>query len=207
MKARSHRHNLDLFIPKLGLIKIYLPTFLFIIFIYLLTENTNISVYELVADPNEVGQVAFYTGFVSTIGILFFCATVSVCIFSAYLIASIGTKDKKWSLFLKYSGYLILILLIDDLWQIHENLPSLLFGSNINSRAMQDLGETVIMGIYVLLFCAYLIRFRRLIYQTKLPTLFLAILFFGLSGIIDIFLANISGHFIFRRRIKTFRNC
>ena len=187
-------------------IKIYLATCLLIVFVYLLTENTDISVYELVADPNEVGQVAPYTGLVSTIGTSIFCAIVTVCLFSAYLIDLTSKSAKKWSLFLKFSGYFILLLLIDDLWQIHENFSILLFGAEANisltNRNLQNFLETIVFGFYGLLFVAYLIRFRKLIYQTDFLFLAFAFGFFLISTIIDIWLKNISGRLILEEGFK-----
>lgn len=180
---------------------LYVLCCLFILFVYLLTENTSISVYELVADPNEVGQVASYTGFVSTIGTLIFSATATICLFCAYLIGQIEPRSKKWSTFLKFSGYFVLLLLADDLWQIHENFFTLLLGET-NNRAIQNLHETIVFGIYGLLFGAYIIRFKKLLYQTKLLTLILTFLFFGLSAIIDLLLEDISGHFILEEGFK-----
>ena len=157
--------------------------------------------YELVADPSEVGQVASYTGLVSTVGTLIFAATASTCIFSAYLIENINSQAKKWSLFLKFSGYFVLLLLADDLWQFHENFAPWLFGSAEN-RQIQNLGEAIVFGFYGLLFIAYLVKFRKLLYQTKLSTFILTVLFFVISTIIDIFFGNISGHFILEEGFK-----
>lgn len=207
LKIQSYLFNLNLpFKSTTSLIKIYTLTCLFIIFVYLLTENTNISMYELVADPNEVGQVAPYTGLVSTIGILFLCGTVSVCLFSTYLIDTMNFQNRKWSMFFKYSGYFILLLLVDDLWQIHENIPNLLFldqrNVSSNNKSIQNSLEAVIFGVYGAIFAIYLIRFKKLIYQTEFLILALALGFFGLSTTIDIFLESISGHFILEEGLK-----
>lgn len=162
--------------------------------------------YELVADPNEVGQVAAYTGFVSTIGTLIFCATISICLFSAYLTNYTSEKNKEWSLFLKYSGYFILLLLVDDLWQIHENFSTLLLAIGINlnltSNFVQNLLETIVFAVYGLLFATYLLRFKKVIRQTELLTIVLAFIFFGISTIIDLLLEDISGHFILEEEFK-----
>ena len=181
---------------------IYIVCCSFIVLVYLLTENTDISVYELVADPNEVGRLAPYTGLVSTLGTLILAATASVCLFSAYLIGCANSQAKKWNLFFRFSGYFILLLLADDVWQIHENFPSILFDLEPENRLIQDLCETIMFGIYALLFAAYLSRFKKLFFQTKLNSFVFAVSFLLLSTIIDIFLANISGHFILEEGLK-----
>lgn len=182
--------------------KIYVLCCLFIIFLYLLTENSDISMYELVADPTEVGQVAAYTGLVSTIGILIFAATASTCLFTAYLLEKIDRRARKWQVFLKISGLFILLLLADDLWQFHEYFPSLLFGDLAEDRTVQDLGEAIVLCFYGFLFILYLLKFKHYFYQTRLTLFIAALLFFILSTIIDIWLANISGHFILEEGLK-----
>ena len=182
--------------------KIYILCCLFIIFLYLLTENSNVSMYELVADPNEVGQVAAYTGLVSTIGTLIFGATASTCLFTAYTIAQIDRKRVKWQKFLKISGFFILLLLADDLWQLHENFPVLLFGSLVENDKFQNIGEAIIFSFYGILFILYLLKFKNFLDRTRLTPLLLAILFFGASTIIDIWLENISGHFVLEEGFK-----
>lgn len=183
-------------------IKIYIFCCLFIIFLYLLTENTNISMYELVADPNEVGQVAAYVGLVSTIGILIFAATATACFFSAYILGQIDRVAKKWQSFLKISGFFIFLLLADDLWQLHESLPNLLFGNLSRSRTVQDIGEVIAFCFYGLLFVLYVLKFKKFFYQTRLTSLIAAVLFFCSSTIVDIWLANISGHFALEEGLK-----
>ena len=203
MKIRHYISKLSSFYKsQASILLTYIFCCLFIIFVYLLTENTDISMYELVADPNEVGQTAPYTGLVSTIGTMIFGAIVTACFFSAYLIGTVKSEVRRWGSFLKFSGYLMLIFLIDDLWQIHENIPTLFFGSNPDSRLLQNIGETIVFIFLGIIFFGYLVRFRKLIYQTKLFALVLAIAFLGISTVVDIFLANISGHFILEEGFK-----
>ena len=180
--------------------QIYILCCLFIIFLYLLTENSNISMYELVADPNEVGQLAPYTGLVSTIGTLIFAATASTCFFTAYIVG-IERKAIKWQIFLHFSGLFILLLLSDDLWQIHENIPVILFG-NLADGAIQNIGEVVVLAFYGLLFFLYLFEFKTIILKTRLAPLLIAILFFAVSTIIDIFFTNVNGHFVLEEGFK-----
>ena len=156
--------------------------------------------YELVADPNEVGQLAPYTGLVSTIGTLIFAATASTCFFTAYIVG-IEQKSIKWQMFLHFSGLFILLLLADDLWQIHENIPVMLFG-NLAQGAIQNIGEAVVFGFYGLLFFLYSFKFKTIILQTRLIPLLIAILFFAASTIIDIFFTNVNGHFVLEEGFK-----
>lgn len=207
MKRQLTRSGLDLSISQiLSLVKIYTPVCLFIFFVWLLTENTSISVYELVADPNAVANTPPYTGIVSTLGILFLCGAVSICFFSAYLVKIANKSDKKWRLFLQASGYFVLLLLVDDLFQIHENFSTLLFGAEANislfNRKLQNLLETIVFGFYGSLLVFYIFYFRKLIYRTDFLSLILTFCFFGMSATIDILFENIKGEMILEEGFK-----
>ncbi len=190
----------------LSLWKIYIPVLLIIFLAWLTGEVTPISVYELVADPNEIGQIPPYSGIVSNIGLLLFCFAVSICIFSSYLIDVRNSKDRKWKLFLQCSGYFVLLLLIDDAFQIHENLSTLLFGVEANisvvDKKLQNGLETVVFGFYGALFCLYGFYFRKLIYRTETLVLILAFCFFGMSIVIDVLPESLKGHFILEEGFK-----
>lgn len=190
----------------ISLAKIYIPACLFIFSIWLLTENTKIPLYELVADPAEVGNLAPYTGLVSTLGILLWCGSVSICFFSAYLLKISQKSNFKWQVFFLFSAYIMLWLLIDDLFQLHENFSTLLFGAEANiaqtNRPLQHLLETIVFGIYGSLFTLYIFYFRKLIYQTDLLVLILALLFFAISVVIDVLFEGMKGDFILEEGFK-----
>jgi hypothetical protein len=190
----------------ISLAKIYIPACLFIFSIWLLTENTKIPVYELVADPAEVGNLAPYTGLVSTLGILLWCGAVSICFFSAYLLKISQKSNFKWQVFFLFSAYIMLWLLIDDLFQLHENFSTLLFGAEVNiaqtNKPLQHLLETIVFGIYGSLFALYIFYFRKLIYQTDLLVLILALLFFAISIVIDVLFEGMKGDYILEEGFK-----
>lgn len=208
------KKQLNLINPKLNgnyhslpsLSKIYIPILLLIFVIWLLDQTTDISAYELVADPTEVGLIRPYMGFVSQIGILFFCSAVAICFFTACLIDKSNKVKKKWSLFLKLSGYFLLILLLDDLFRVHEHFPVLLFGTEAdiakNNRKLQDFLEMIVFGIYGSLLMIYIVYFRKLIYRTKFSFLVWAFIFLGISLIIDFAFVNHPDHFLIEEAFK-----
>jgi hypothetical protein len=190
----------------INLAKIYIPACLFIFLLWLLTQNTQISIYELVADPTEVGKLAPYTGLVSTLGVLFWCGAGSICFFSAYLLKLSQKSNSKWSFFFLVSAYFILLFLIDDLFQLHENFSTLIFGVEANiaqtNRPLQHLLETIVFVIYGSLFTLYIFYFRKLIYQTNLLVLILALLFFTISLVIDVLFEGMKGDYILEEGFK-----
>jgi hypothetical protein len=190
----------------ISLAKIYIPACLFIFLLWLLTQNSKISLYELVADPAEVGNLEPYTGLVSTLGILLWSGAVSICFFTAYLLKISKKSNPKWQLFFLVSAYIMLWLLIDDIFQLHENFSTLLFGAEANiaqtNRPLQHLLETILFAIYGLLFALYIFYFKKLIYQTELLVLILALLFFAISIVIDVLFEGMKGDLILEEGFK-----
>lgn len=207
LKKQLISANLNLFGEQtLSLAKIYIPAFSFIFLVWLTSELTSISVYELVSDPHEVGRIAPYVGIVSNVGLLFFCCTATTCLFTSYLINTNNKQDKKWRLFFQCSGYLLLLLLIDDAFQIHENFSTLLFGVDANigviNKKLQNILETIVFGLYGFLFCFYGFYFKKLICRTKTLLLIIAFGFLGMSILVDVLPEDLKGHFILEEGFK-----
>ena len=207
MKNKFNSSNSGLFRRQISsLVKIYLPALLLIVAIWLIEKVSDISVYELVADPNEVGKIAPYVGLVSTLGVLLLCSGVSACFFSSYLIEVRSRYDQKWQLFLRCSGCLLLVLLIDDAFQLHENFSTLLFwfdsSATTVSAELQNGLETIVFGVYGLAFLVYGVYFRKLIYRTETLPLLLAFLFLVMSLVVDLLFENVRGHFVMEEGFK-----
>jgi hypothetical protein len=190
----------------LSLAKVYIPICSIIFLVWLIEKSSNISVYELVADPNEIGRIAPYSGIVSNLGLLLLCCAASTCLFSSYLIDTNNKHDAKWKLFLKYSGCLILLLLIDDAFQIHENFSTLLFGADAHisvvNKKLQSSLEVIVLSFYGSLFLLYGFHFRKLIYRTETLALILAFIFFFMSIIVDVLPENLKAHYILEEGFK-----
>ncbi|WP_147294258.1 hypothetical protein [Pontibacter diazotrophicus] len=128
---------------------------------------------ELTRDAVVVAGGSFYHGMISNIGILLWCATASICLFSVSLL-------KRWNMnsyknFLLCGGLLTTMLLLDDLFLLHEGeIPSLL-----------GIRERYIMVTYLILIALFLIRFVKIIWTTSYLVLLSSLGFFGLSVFID----------------------
>ncbi|MGL6342463.1 MAG: hypothetical protein ACRC80_25380 [Waterburya sp.] len=189
-----------------GLEKIYIPVCSIIFSVWLIEKFSSISVYELVADSNEIGRIAPYAGTVSNLGLLLLCCAASICFFSSYLIDANNKHDKKWKLFFKCSGYFVLLLLIDDTFQIHENFSTLLFGVDANisvvNKKLENILEAIIFSFYGVIFFFYIFYFRKLIYRTEILAFLLAFVFFFMSISVDFMPENLKGHFILEEGFK-----
>lgn len=73
-------------------------------------------------DPTQVGQVPFYAGYVSSLGVLSWTVAAAVALFSSSVLVELAAEPEQ-VLFLRYFGSLTAWLALDDLFLIHENLP------------------------------------------------------------------------------------
>ncbi|OKH46952.1 hypothetical protein NIES2101_24375 [Calothrix sp. HK-06] len=123
------------------------------------------------------------------IGILFWCASAVICLFTSYVLTKHKElQTRKWSKFLLYSGCITLIMLFDDLFQIHEYYyqPFIDLSTVKNARFFINLFELLFFVIYFVLISIYILKFKALFKKTNYPIFSLTILFFALSILVDI---------------------
>lgn len=142
--------------------------------VYYVSLQFNIPFKEITGDPVLTFNAHPFTGIVSNIGILLWCASCSILVFSYFL-----AKDKlpkKEAFFLLYSGCITFLLLIDDLFMIHDYLLYSI-GSN----------QYVMYTLYLILFIFYFIYFKDILINLPYKPLFiLAFFFLGSSVGLDI---------------------
>ncbi|WP_411895417.1 hypothetical protein [Winogradskyella sp. A2] len=125
-------------------------------------------------DPLSTFDANPLTGVISNLGILLWCTTGSILLFTFFLV--IGKVENKKTSFLLYSGLLTLVLLFDDLFMFHEHI--------LKSIGIE---EIVMYGIYVILFGILFLAYYRILLSAQFRY-FLIITFisFGSSVIIDL---------------------
>ncbi|MBL7129669.1 MAG: hypothetical protein ISS16_11885 [Ignavibacteria bacterium] len=117
-----------------------------------------------------------YFGFLSYIGILLWCSTATVCIYSSFILKKFNCESE-WIKFLLASGLITTMMLVDDLFLFHEYIPNYI-----------PINEKIIFSIYGIIILIFLIRFRKkIINNTKFLSLIVSFFFFGLSMIVDVF--------------------
>lgn len=167
---------------------------LFLVLVYLCSHLFDVPTYNLIADPTEVANLPSYTGIISSIGVLFWAAAVSVCFFASVVLRnSSGLVErplkKKWVNFFLFSSIFSLQLLLDDLFQLHENISILLgnlLGLSKTSKYLHTL-EVVVFLVYFGLLIAYVKAFQQLIFrETNLGMLAASIGFFIMSIVLDV---------------------
>ncbi len=134
-----------------------------------------VPISRLTRDPIGIIGVPSYTGFLSQIGIFFWSASAAICMFSAKVLSK-HPDCLKIKHFLFVSGLLTLLLGLDDVFLLHENFFPRFVG----------VPETVVIASYLgcVLFC--LVRFYSVILKTDYILLGMALIFFGVSNILDL---------------------
>jgi len=147
-----------------------------IIGVYVLSHVTGTPISKLTRDPAAVNNTKFYIGILSNLGIILWSAATAICLLAAaFLIYNVNNQA---GLFLLCSGFLSLLLTLDDAFQFHEGLlPNHL-----------HLPESGIYIGYVIIVAIYLLYFVRRILMTDYLLLLFALVFLGMSAAADRFL-------------------
>ncbi len=162
-------------------IYLQIPAFLILLFVLFLKLKFDIDTGNFTRDSNGVAHQPIYIGLVSNLGILFWCASATISLFTGWA----GRKKGSSSIesFLVYSGILSSILLLDDLLQLHEEFfPNVL-----------RVPEELVLVFYGVLAIAIFYRYRKIILTTNYLILLTCALFFGLSIAIDVFFPELPG--------------
>lgn len=131
-------------------------------------------------DPNAISDSNFYYGAISNLGVLFWSFSTAICLFTYSILkgnkCQIASKTNKDRNFLLWGGAISLMLLLDDVFLLHEIVFRVLFGLN----------EKTTFGIYGLFLLAYLVKYKELI-RLRTPYLHLLLTFvlFALSLFFD----------------------
>lgn len=130
----------------------------------------------LTRDPNAICGNPYYAGFISQIGIFFWAAAAAICLFTYYILAKQSTKSEFPPLLL-FAGLFTFVLALDDVFQMHEAVfPSI------------GIPEKLVLIIYMSMIVLFLVKFKNLILKTNFLLLLMALFFFGMSIIVDVFL-------------------
>jgi hypothetical protein len=126
-------------------------------------------------DPTVVLGGHPLTGIQSNLGVLVWMIAAGICIFSQLLLRGApGTGTL--SFFFLWSGAITAVLALDDLFVVHEGLVRRYLGIN----------EKIIFFSYGIVFAWYIVEFWKIILTSEYLLLVLAVLFLGISVLIDI---------------------
>lgn len=178
------RHNS----PSVIIYLSFLITVAAIALIILLHTWKNIPYGTLTRDPVQVLNVLPFYGFLSNIGIIFWSATVGVCIFSLLI-----NSNKKEFTFYILALVFTTLLLVDDCFMLHDVILPI-FGIN----------EIFLYVAYAFLAILFIIYFRSIVFHTPFYFLFISVIFLGLSVTIDVVVhyIEITNHYFYEDTAK-----
>jgi hypothetical protein len=128
----------------------------------------------LTRDPANTLEYPWYFGAVSYFGVLMWCATASLCLFSSIVMSGSPTFEEPRK-FLLAAGLLSAALLFDDLFLFHE----IVFPEKLH------IPELLLYAVYGASVLLILVFFRTTIARTDYLILIAAGAFLGLSEIAD----------------------
>lgn len=152
---------------------VWLPLLVVLAAIVVVTSGSDVTVRQLTQDATTVLDGPFYVGLVSNFGLTLWAAAVTVCLFTASLARAAGTGFRR---FLAVSGGFTAILLFDDLALLHDEILPIYAGISGDAYGI----------LYVAFMLGYLFAFRRPILATDWPILFVALVCFGVSTVVDV---------------------
>ncbi len=159
-----------------GLTIILVPTLFVLAATQWATFQANLPPSFFSRDPTSTLNGHPLTGMQSTLGVLVWCAAAGICFFS-FLVLQPTKNMKKYGGFLLMSGVISSVLALDDMFLIHEDLAT---------RYLL-LDEKVVFLAYGSLIVWYVVKYRRLILDSRYVLLVLAFSFFASSIAVDVF--------------------
>lgn len=155
----------------LGALLILIPLLAFLTYVI---WQQDAPVYEYLDDP--VGYIGkMYYGIGSNVGMLFWCSAAALCLFSGLLLKRAGGYRMEFGRFLWFSGIVTAILLLDDLFLLHDRVIPLYTPAD---------QEALYLG-YVAMLGLYLFEFRKTLLKTELLPLVLAFALMATSVFVD----------------------
>ena len=100
---------------------VYLPTVLGLLLVGLISVKSDIPIMDFTRDPLSVMDAPFYIGIVSNIGIVFWAAGATICFFASAIVSRLPHSSNSTN-FLLFGGIITTVLLLDDLFLLHEQV-------------------------------------------------------------------------------------
>ncbi|MBW3661839.1 MAG: hypothetical protein KY469_01975 [Actinobacteria bacterium] len=145
----------------------------------------------LVGDPSEVAGLPYYIGVISNVGALAWGMGAAVALFAGWI--AVRTHERATGRFLIATGAVTLLLVLDDLLQLHDGL----FDTELG------VPEEVAYAALGALFVAYAWRFRDHLWDpTNRGWVLVAVGLFAVSLVIDLAEPKIRGALVVEELAK-----
>lgn len=153
---------------------VYLPVLLLLLATIAVAELKDVSIVVFLRDTTAVAGGRFYFGALSNIGILLWCATATACFLTSG-VSRRTSKGSNTSLFFLCAGLITTMLMVDDLFLVHERVAPDYLGLSSNTTFL----------IYGALAAAFFLYFRGVIFRSDYALLLPALLFLAGSVVVD----------------------
>lgn len=153
---------------------LYVPAIILMLIVFVLNFSFDIPIRRFTCDPLAIAQGNPFHGVISNIGVILWSFAASICFFT-YLLLKTRNKSHGISEFILFGGVLSLILLLDDLFMLHERIYPKWCG----------ISEEIVLLLYGVATLCYVVKFRRIIIKTDFIFIVLAAVFFAFSLVID----------------------
>ena len=171
---------------------LYLALGFFAFAFFGLAGEYGISVAYFTRDPAITLYGHPFVGALSHIGIIFWCAALGICFFTAAVLRK--AKLERLPMFFFVSGLFTTWLMLDDLFMFHEYV----FPESLG------IPQDGILISYVVLMALYLVAYGRLLLNMEYSILLLACGFFAVSMITDIAMEQSDIQFLIEDGAKLF---
>lgn len=155
------------------LLGLYVPAGAMLLAVWLLCIYTDTPVALYTRDPADITGTSPFLGVLSNVCILLWCATAAICFFASAVLK--GQDKLRMAVFFLLAGLVTGMLLLDDLFLLHERVFPELFHWR----------QRYIYLAYAALVTGYLVLFRKIVWRSHPLLLALALCFFGLSLAVD----------------------
>jgi hypothetical protein len=157
------------------LLLLYLPILLLFITIGLISRlTTGLTVSYFTRDVTAAGEVPFYAGMVSQLGVILWSATAAICLFTA-LVLRYQNQNPTAQRFLFQAGTLTAVLLFDDVYLVHDSVfPEYL-----------HISEKYVFVLYFIWCLVFLLLNLPEILSSEFLILGVALVMFGVSVFFD----------------------
>lgn len=160
----------------LFLFSLYFLPLLFLFAVVVASSQMGISIALFTRDPTTVAHIHPLTGVASSLGIMLWTATATICLFN-WAILRHSPSEMRFSTFLLCSGLMTTLLAFDDLFLFHEMIFPFYLG----------VPEKILLLGYAGLILFGIMKFKECILKTEYIILLIALGFFGLSLFVDMF--------------------
>ena len=160
----------------LFLFLLYILPLFFLLLVIVASFQLDISFAMFTRDPAAIASIHPFVGVASNLGVLLWAASATICLFG-WTIFRHSLNEMRFSIFLLCSGLMTTLLLFDDLFLLHDFVFPRYFGVK----------EKIVFLVYGGLILLGMVKFKKPILETEYLLLLIALGFFGLSVLTDVF--------------------